>query len=220
MTTQSQPEPTAIANGDNSRWLALTPEGALQAFGSPQPDDVSAALQSLLDEDASPQIGVWLKRAPRNQTALPAALERGWVEVLDRPIPAPDVRLDTFVEHLVGTLSGEQRAALGADNGFCLGWQGMSADEAEALCVAAADYAAFAVRQVQRGWHGAMRYVSFHRDAAMLMPEVSFIPFWVDEVGYWLIPRGEPLLNQGALVELMWGIKRAGARFATAAKDR
>jgi hypothetical protein len=31
--------------------------------------------------------------------------------------------------------------------------------------------------------------------------------------GYWLIVMGEPLLNNPALVELLWGIKQAGARF-------
>ncbi|NTV86779.1 MAG: hypothetical protein HGA21_08560, partial [Burkholderiaceae bacterium] len=40
-----------------------------------------------------------------------------------------------------------------------------------------------------------------------------FIPFWVDGAGYWLVLAGEPLLNNPALVELLWGIKEAGTRF-------
>ena len=45
------------------------------------------------------------------------------------------------------------------------------------------------------------------------MPSHAFLPFWVDEAGYWLIVMGEPLLNNPALVELFWGLKQAGTRF-------
>jgi hypothetical protein len=38
----------------------------------------------------------------------------------------------------------------------------------------------------------------------------------VDGAGYWLVLGGEPLLNNPAMVELLWGIKAAGTRFAVA----
>ncbi|HBO1294641.1 TPA: hypothetical protein L4E86_007349 [Pseudomonas aeruginosa] len=47
----------------------------------------------------------------------------------------------------------------------------------------------------------------------MLMPATTFTLFWVDGVGYWLILGGEPLLNNRALVELIWGIRMAGEKF-------
>ena len=72
----------------------------------------------------------------------------------------------------------------------------------------------FAARQARRGWHGASRYVSFHTDPEFLLPSQSFLPFWVDGAGYWLVIAGEPLLNNPALVELLWGIKEAGTRFS------
>ena len=56
--------------------------------------------------------------------------------------------------------------------------------------------------------------MSFHVDADFLLPTFSFVPFWADGAGYWLIVAGEPLLNNPALVELLWGIKVAGTRFA------
>jgi hypothetical protein len=44
------------------------------------------------------------------------------------------------------------------------------------------------------------------------------VPFWVDGAGYWLIVMGEPLLNNPALLELIWAIKQAGSRFGSAGK--
>ena len=54
----------------------------------------------------------------------------------------------------------------------------------------------------------------------MLMPDTSLALFWVDSVGYWLILGGEPLLNNRALVELIWGIHAAGSKFARSSLAR
>lgn len=62
------------------------------------------------------------------------------------------------------------------------------------------------------GWRHALCVVSPR--PGILLPEHVFLPFWVDGAGYWLILMGEPLLNNPALVELLWGIKQAGTRFA------
>src|SRR5690606_11307507 len=102
---------------------------------------------------------------------------------------------------------------LASDSGFCLGHSGLDQELAETLSAAAADYSAFAARQARRGWAGAQR-VAFHSDPDMLLPEWSFIPLWIDGSGYWLLLAGEPLLNNLAMVELVWSIRLAGARFA------
>ena len=102
---------------------------------------------------------------------------------------------------------------LASESGFCLGRAGVPQEEADVLSGAAADYSDFALRQARRGWAGAQRYVAFHGDAEMLLPAVAFVPLWVQGVGYWLILCGEPLLNNPALVELIWGIQEAGSRF-------
>ena len=41
------------------------------------------------------------------------------------------------------------------------------------------------------------------------------MPFWVNGAGYWLILMGEQLLNNPALVELLWELKQAGTCFGT-----
>ena len=77
----------------------------------------------------------------------------------------------------------------------------------------AADLLEFVKRQKQRGFRGTGRAVSFHESIDMQMPATTFVLFWVDGVGYWLILGGEPLLNNRALVELVWAIRAAGEKF-------
>ena len=103
-------------------------------------------------------------------------------------------------------------AALSSDEGFCLARVGYSEDEAETLCAAAVEFFDFAARQKQRGWRGGQA-ICMHEDLDMLMPRTTFMLFWVDGIGYWIIVGGEPLLNNNAFVELVWGLRAAGVRF-------
>jgi hypothetical protein len=194
-------------------WLALTPAGALQAFAQRQPDESARALQALLGGTDTLTQTAWLADTPGAPALLEPALASGWIERLPRCIEGPEVRLDDFVPHVIAALSGERRAVLASETGFCLGRAGVAQDEADVLSAAAADYSDFAQRQARRGWTGAQGYAAFHTDAEMLLPAVSFVPLWVEGVGYWLILGGEPLLNNPALVELLWGIREAGSRF-------
>lgn len=206
----------SVARQDGA-WLALTPAGALHAFAAAKPDEPQAALQVLLGATHTPTQAQWLERAPAAAALLEEAGERGWIERLSRPIEGPDVRLDDFVQHVIASLSAQRRAVLASESGFCLGRVGVPQDEADLLSAAAADFSGFAQRQARRGWPAAQRFVAFHSDAQMLLPDVSLVPFWVDGAGYWLVLCGEPLLNNPALVELLWGIKEAGSRFQQAA---
>ena len=197
-----------------SECFMLTPAGVLHAFARKTPDDTAAALQSLLAGEHSLSLAAWTATEPAAPGLLAGALENGWVQALPGSLQGPDARLDDFLQHVIASLSGERRAVLASEGGFCLGRAGVGQDEAELLCAAAADYSDFAARQARRGWDGATRYVSFHSDPEFLLPDQAFLPFWVDGAGYWLILMGEPLLNNPALVELLWSIKQAGTRFA------
>ncbi len=196
-----------------SEWFMLTPAGVLHAFASPQPGETELALQALLASDRTLDAAGWAHKAALAPAITAQALEQGWVQVLQHPLQGPDAKLDDFLQHVIASLSGERRAVLASESGFCLGRTGIDPDEADTLSAAAADYSDFAARQARRGWDGATRYVSFHTDAEFLLPSFSFVPFWVDGAGYWLVLCGEPLLNNPALVELLWGIKEAGTRF-------
>lgn len=194
--------------------LALTPQGVLYAFSQPEPDATQAALQRILSSAALPAIDEWESALPEQAQLVEDGIAAGWLQRVHRRLPAPDVNLDRFLSHIIGGLSAERRAALAAEGGFCVGHVGYTQEEAEALCAAAADFSEFARRQQARGWHGASHMASFHEDIAMLIPSTSFIPFWVDGTDYCLVVGGEPLINNPALVELVWGIKAAGLRFS------
>jgi hypothetical protein len=196
-----------------TQWFMLTPAGVLHAFANKEPDGTELALQALLEGDRTLDAAGWAEKSAAAPAIATQALEQGWVQVLQRPLQGPDAKLDDFLQHVIASLSGERKAVLASEGGFCLGRTGVDQDEADALSAAAADYSDFATRQARRGWQGATRYVSFHTDAEFLLPSFSFIPFWVDGAGYWLVLAGEPLLNNPALVELLWGIKEAGTRF-------
>lgn len=204
-------------NTNASEWFMLTPSGALHAFAQQQPGETELALQALLAGERALDAAGWAERAGVAPAITAQALAQGWVQVLQRPLQGPDAKLDDFLQHVIASLSGERRAVLASEGGFCLGRTGVDQDEADTLSAAAADYSEFASRQARRGWEGATRYVSFHTDPEFLLPSHSFVPFWVDGAGYWLVILGEPLLNNPALVELMWGIKEAGTRFSAPA---
>lgn len=197
-----------------SEWFMLTPAGTLRAFSGSEPGDFENALQALVTGERSLDMVSWQALAPAAPAVLAEALAHGWVQPLARSLQGPDARLDDFLQHVIASLSGERRAVLASEGGFCLGRAGVEADEADALSAAAADFGDFASRQARRGWGGATGYVSFHHDPEFLLPSFSFVPFWVDGSGYWLILAGEPLLNNPALVELLWGLKQAGTRFS------
>ena len=195
-------------------FLMLTPAGALVAFADRTPDDPGAMLQSLMPRGVSLRRSEWLARLPGHASLLPRALHEGWVHEVERELRAPDVRLDNYLPHAIAGLSGSRMAALASDDGFCLARVGYSQDEADTLCVAAADFFDFVARQKQRGFKGTGRAVSFFEGIDLLLPTTTFMLFWVDGVGYWLILGGEPLLNNRALVELIWGIRVAGTKFS------
>ena len=194
--------------------IALTPAGVLYAFSQKVPDATQAKLQSILSAKALPRVDVWMYKEIAHEALLDHVFSSGWIQRVHRDLSAPDVKLDEFLSHVIAGLSGERRVALASTGGFCIGHSGYTLVEAEALCVAAADFTEFAGRQRARGWQGASRMASFHEDVTMLMPTTSFVPFWVDGNDYCLVIAGEPLLNNPVFVELVWGIKTAGERFA------
>ena len=167
-----------------------------------------------MSQGAALRRSAWLQQNPAHRVLLARAQHEGWVQESERELHAPDTNLDNYLPHAIAGLSGNRTAALASDDGFCLARVGYSQDEADTLCAAAADFFGFVARQQARGWAGSGRAVSFFESIDMLLPTTSFALFWVDGTGYWLIIGGEPLLNHTALVELIWGIRQAGAKFA------
>lgn len=211
-------DPAMTASGPGP-YLMLTPTGALQAFASPAPDEMSIELQTLLPRGGSVSRDEWLGEKPGRGELLQAALDAGLLHETSRQLHAPHVQLDHHLPHAIAGLSGARAAALASGDGFCLARTGFSQEEADTWCVAAADFFDFVERQRQRGFRGTGRAVSFHEGIDMLMPSVSFMLFWVDGESYWLIVGGEPLLNNRALVDVIWSIRVTGMRFGEARRS-
>lgn len=202
----------------NDTYVILTPAGVLHGFSHVNPSEQQLALQAMLAPEQTMSAFEWGERY--SELWLDMFIEEGWVEVVDKPIVAPHVQLDSFLRYVSASLSGSRRVAIGSDEGFCLAKMGFSQQEADTLCVAAADFFGFLQRQQQRGWvvHG--HAVSFFSTIDMLMPNTSFIFLWINNKGYWLIIEDEPLLNNRAFVELVWGIKATGERFEERARKK
>lgn len=195
-------------------FLMLTAAGVLQVFADPQPPERLAPLQGLLAPGAALRRSEWVALAPGHADLLEHGLAEGLIHESGRALHAPETRLDDTLPHLIGGLSGRRLVALALGDGFCLSRVGYDQETAEALCAAAADFLDFSQRQRVRGWNVEHRAVSFHLDIDVLMPATTFLYFWVDGTVYALVLGGEPLVNNPAFVELVWGIKSAGRRFS------
>lgn len=195
-----------------NKYVILTPAGVLYSFSQVKPNEQQQALQAMLPSEKVMSIQEWTNRY--SEKWLETFVEEGWVELLDTQLISPHVQLDSFLPYVVASLSGSRRAAIGSDEGFCLARIGFSQEQADTLCVAAADFFDFLTRQRQRGWIIDGQAISFFSNIDMLMPTTSFIFLWVNGTGYWLILEDEPMMNNRAFVELVWGIKATGERFA------
>ncbi len=195
-----------------NKYVILTPAGVLHSFSSIEPNEQQQALQTMLPADKVMLASEWSERY--SEQWLDTFVKEGWVELLDTQLSAPKVKLDSFLPYVVASLSGSRSAAIASDQGFCLARIGFTQEQAETLCVAAADFFDFLSRQRYRGWAVDGQAISFYSNIDMLMPTTSFVGLWVNGTGYFLVLEDEPLMNNRAFVELVWGIKATGERFA------
>ena len=197
----------------NKIYISLTPAGVFEAFSQSEPSEQQAALQALLSSSETLLEDTWL--LDYSELWLESFLDQGWIEKLSVFLPAPNLPLDQFLPYVVASLSGKRRAAIGSNEGFCLARIGYTQEEADTLSVAAADFSGFMLRQQQRGWAVESQAISFFQQVDLLIPETSFVFFWIDGAGYTLIIDGEPLTNNRAFVELVWALKTSGLRFSS-----
>ncbi|WP_227429751.1 hypothetical protein [Psychrobacter sp. I-STPA6b] len=202
---------TLSSSEKSSEYLMLTPAGVFEAFGAHIPSKAQKSLQKLFSKTTTMAVEDWV--AQYSDDWLEDFSEKGWLEILASPLPAPSMPLDKFLPYVVASLSGHRKAAIASNEGFCLAHIGYTQEQADTLSVAAADFGDFLTRQQQRGWGVSGEAVSFFKQIDLLLPSTSFIFLWIDGSGYFLILEGEPLTNNRAFVELIWGIKTSGLRF-------
>ncbi len=196
---------------EDKQYIMLTPEGVFEAFSYTETNDKKSSLQALLSKRSTWQLEDWVNKY--HNEWLEDFKDRGLVQLLSKPLPAPNIPLDKFLPYVMASLSGNRKAVIGSNEGFCLARTGCSQEEADTLSVAGADFFDFLNRQQQRGWVINEQAISFFPSVDLLMPTTSFIFLKIDGEGYILIIDGEPLTNSHAFVELIWGIKASGLRF-------
>ncbi|WP_367106379.1 hypothetical protein [uncultured Psychrobacter sp.] len=201
----------SIFDNAHKTYITLTPAGVFEAFSQSEPTPMQIALQALLSQHETMTVSAWLEEY--SELWLNHFIEQNFIEKLSSFLPAPNLPLDQFLPYVVASLSGKRRAAIASDEGFCLARIGYSQEEADMLSVAAADFSGFMLRQRQRGWAVESQAISFFQQVDLLIPETSFVFLWIDGAGYALIIDGEPLTNNRAFVELIWGLKTSALKF-------
>ena len=144
----------------DTTWLLPTPSGALHAFSTPEPNAAQRATQALLATPHVLTLADWRREHDHGGRMLEQLRGKQWVQLLKREVPAPDVRLGDFAQHVIAPLSGERRAVLASDGGFCLGQSGLEQELAETLSAAAADFMATIIGRMTNGVGGEIRAVA------------------------------------------------------------
>lgn len=197
---------------EQNKYVILTPAGVFHAFSHAEPSEQQQALQALLPSQVTMTAQIWSEHYSQNW--LDMFVEQGWIEVVDKPVVAPNVELDSFLKYVSASLSGNRKVAIGTGTGTCLSYMGYSQKEAYTLCDSAFDLVEFFNRQQKREWTVLGKAVSFHDDVDMIMPHTNFVFFWINKKVYWIIIDDEPLLNSRAFVQLVWGVKASVEREA------
>lgn len=209
-SVQSRPRiaTVAVRAAEAQRFVTLTPRGALHAFGDHDPMPAQRMLATLLGTPAAPSAADWTGADSMRAAVLEEACQRGWTQPIWRPLAAPAAAADLegFLASRITHLSGSSRAVLASDGGARIAHGGYPTLEAELMSAMAADVLRLIVRQRSRRFQSRSRAVSFFGDEPVLLPDTTFVPFWVGDKGFCLILDNEPLLNNRALIDAIWAL--------------
>lgn len=192
----------------------LTPEGVYRAFGSRQPTALAKALRVVLSKRLAMRADDWRLLSGVNEEDLWTCMSKGWLYLLSYQSSSPEERLSTLLPRVIALLSGSQQAMLATEQGLCIASSGFAETEVEAVGAVAAEFFEFLQRRLLRGGDMGGHIMSCFSGVDALLPQTTFVPLWMHEVGYGLVLGGEPLINGLALVDLVWALQVADDRFS------
>lgn len=200
-------------------YLCPTPAGAYHAVVGAMPEAERRWLLALMSLDSSPPLHAETLRrlAGAAQGEVFELLQRlqrlGLVQGLPEALRIADQPLQAALSGLLARLAGEREGLLADDQGFCLAAHGLPQEQAEELAALAAElcklrqrYASLLAERLPR-----------QADAWALVGAGGYsdLGFWPLRVGaqcFVLALGGRPVLNQQAIVELIWRlVHRYGA---------
>ncbi|MGB0664772.1 MAG: hypothetical protein ACPGMR_13410 [Pontibacterium sp.] len=195
---------------DQKPFLQITPAGAYYATVSSEPDDARAFLLQLLSSDVPLPYSKEVVEELTDLESSAATLlfkkmaAKRFVRLTRSPTQALDESVEQQLPKLLAKLTGNGKAALADDQGFCLGAVGFEEEHAEAVSALAADLVSLHERHLpllnrQMGLSG--------ESWGMIDPlGQSQIGFWVIKLGslkFVLILESMPRLNHQSFVDLL-----------------
>jgi hypothetical protein len=193
-------------------YLSPTPAGAYYCVSGESDTPSRNLLQVLMQKRLPPALSV---HALQSWTGIDddeeilALLYRmqslGWLEGQKHQQSAPDGSLEDVLPDLLADLSDSGKVLLADEQGFYLCSQGFPHETAEELSALSADLSSL----YQRHQGLLQNNLSLETSAWALVDaagngQIGFWPLWVGTHRFVLVIKGVPLLNQPALMKLIW----------------
>ena len=193
-------------------YLSATPAGAYYCVSGEENTLSRNLLRVLMQKSSSPVLKV---HALQTWTGIDddeevlALLYRmqslGWLEGVEHQKSAPEGSLEEVLPDLLVDLSDSGKVLLADEQGFYLCSQGFPHETAEELSALSADLSSLYQRH-----QGLLKNNLNLETSAWAMVDAAgngqfgFWPLWVGTHRFVLVIKGVPLLNQPALMELIW----------------
>ena len=193
-------------------YLSATPAGAYYCVSGDSDTPSRNLLRVLMQKTVSPELNISVLQSwtglDNNEEAL-ALLYRmqslSWLEGQDHQQSVPEGSLEEVLPDLLVGLSDSGKVLLADEQGFYLCSQGFPHETAEELSALSADFSSLYQRH-----QGLLKNNLNIETSAWAMVDaagngqIGFWPLWVGKHRFVLVIKGAPLLNQAALMKLIW----------------
>lgn len=193
-------------------YLSATPAGAYYCVSGESDTPSRNLLRVLMQKTLAPVLNIdnvqSLTGIDDDKQAL-ALLYRmqtlGWLEGQDYQQSVPEGSLEEALPDLLVGLSDSEKVLLADEQGFYLCSQGFPHETAEELSALSADFSSLYQRH-----QGLLKNNLNLETGAWAMVDaagngqIGFWPLWIGKHRFVLVIKGVPLLNQPALMKLIW----------------
>lgn len=193
-------------------YISPTPAGAYFCVSSNSESPSRKLLQALLKEKTTTRLdseALLLLTGINEKSELFDLLHRmqsiGWLDGVEEKEIVSEAGLEDILPELLVVLSDSGKALLADEQGFYISAQGFPHETAEELSALSADI--FSMYERHQGL--LKNNLGLETSAWALIDaagngQIGFWPLWVGKHRFVLVIKGVPLLNQAALMKLIW----------------
>lgn len=193
-------------------YISPTPAGAYFCVSSNSESPSRKLLQALLKEKTTTRLdseALFLLTGINEKSKLFDLLHRmqsiGWLDGVEEKEIVSEAGLEDILPELLVALSDSGKALLADEQGFYISAQGFPHETAEELSALSADI--FSMYERHQGL--LKNNLGLETSAWALIDaagngQIGFWPLWVGKHRFVLVIKGVPLLNQAALMKLIW----------------